>query len=307
MSDCVIVQPIAPVGVALLERAGLSVHQAASAALDDFLPHLRCARAVITRDQGFSREAIAQAPLLQVIASHGTGTERIDKAAAAARGIVVVNTPGTNALSVAEHALGLIFACARRICAADLAVRRADWAFRDRSHPVELAGRCLGLVGFGRIAQHLARLAQGIGMTVTAHTVHAGDALQRAGVHRAPDLDALITGADVISLHGLPTDTPLINTARLARLRAGAILVNTARGALIDEIALSRALLEGRLAAAALDVFSTEPLPVDSPLFACPNLILTPHIGGSSRQALERTARQVARRVIEALELPVPQ
>ena len=308
MSDCVVVQPIDLAGIELLRHAGLDVYEAASPEIDDLLPHLRDARAVITRDRGFPARAIAAAPCLEVIASHGTGTDRIDKDAASARGIRVINTPGTNAPSVAEHALGLMLACARQIPQADRALRAGDWAFREHAHPRELGGRSLGLVGFGRVARQLAQLAQGLGMKVLAYSTHAGDAdLVAAGVLPLPDLDSLLAASDVVSLHGLPTTEPLIDAVRLARLRPDAILINTARGALIDEAALAQALCDGRLAAAALDVFSVEPLPSDSPLFDCPNLILTPHIGGTAHEALERTAIAVARKVIEALNLRLPE
>jgi len=307
MTDCVIVQPIARCGVELLQNAGLSVFEAPSPDLTVLKPHLRTARAVITRDSGLCAEAIEASPNLAIIASHGTGTDRIDKAAANRRGVRVVSTPGTNAQSVAEHALALIFACSRHISAADHAIRAGDWAFRERARPREISAGSLGLVGYGHVARKLAALAKGIGMTVMVHSRHASDAdLAADGVLRAPGFEELLGTAQVVSLHGLPGSIPVLDKARLAHLRADAILINTARGALIDEAALASALRGGSIAAAGLDVFSSEPLPGDSPLLDCPNLILTPHMGGSGVEALERTALEVARKVVEGLAIALP-
>lgn len=307
MSDCVIVQPIAAAGLDMLRRAGLSVHTAPTPSLEAMRPHLSQALGVITRNEGFSAKAIEAAPRLRVIVSHGTGTDRIDKAAAAARDIAVVSTPGTNAMSVAEHALALMLACARRMVEADRAIRNGNWAFREQAYPIELAGRTLGLVGYGRIARHLARLALGIGMEVAAFSRHASaDELASQGVRGCEDLNTLLRQSDVVSLHGLAGAKPLLDAQGLALLRPGAIVINTARGALIDEAALAAALRDGRIAAAGLDVFTSEPISGDDPLFDCPNLILTPHMGGSAVEALERTAIAAATKLIEALDLPVP-
>ncbi len=307
MTDCVIMQPIARCGVELLKDAGLSVFEAPSPDLTLLKPHLETARAVITRNSGFSDEAMRMTPNLAIIASHGTGTDSIDKTAAARRGIRVISTPGSNAQSVAEHTLALMLACARGIPAADHSVRAGDWAFRERSRPRELSGLRLGLVGYGHVARKLTPLAKGLGMTVMARSKHASDAdLAADGVLRASSLEDLLATAHVVSLHGLPDNTPVLDKELLSRLRTDAILINTARGALIDEAALAGALRGGRIAAAGLDVFSSEPLPHDSPLMDCPDLILTPHMGGSGAEALERTAREAARKVIEFLGTASP-
>jgi phosphoglycerate dehydrogenase-like enzyme len=300
-ADVVVVQPIAATGVERLRAAGLTVHCATDPAMPALGAHLGAARAVITRNLGFSAAAIAAAPRLVAIVSHGTGTDSIDRAAAAARGIAVLNTPGTNAQAVAEHAMGLILACARGTVAADAAVRGGDWGWRERRHGVELAGRTLGLIGWGHVAARLARLACGFGMAVLVHSARAAPAALAAEGATAAGLDALGAASDVVSLHGRPGAAPLVDTAFLARLKSGAILVNTARGALVDEAALAAALHAGHLRAAALDVFAPEPPHRDSPLFAAPNLILTPHIGGSTAEAMDRTALAAAEAVIGAL------
>lgn len=302
MTDCVIVQPIADAGVRILREAGLEVHLAERPAFEALRPYLREARAVITRNAGFPASAIAAAPNLLVIGSHGTGVDSIDVAFAQRRGVQVVNTPGANARSVAELTFALILACARSIPAADQAVRSDDRDFRFKDTAFELCGRTLGLVGFGRIARLVARMARGFDMTVVAWSQHSGAGEMEAhGVELVADIDQLCARADVVSLHALPVPSALFDRGRIARMKRGAVLVNTARGSLVDEAALAEALHEGRLAAAGLDVFLREPLPLDSPLLGAPNILLTPHIGGATREALERTAREIAEEVLRVL------
>jgi D-3-phosphoglycerate dehydrogenase len=307
LTDCLIVQQIAPAGVALLRDAGLVVHEAATTDLGALLPHLATVRAVVTRNHGFPAGAIAAAPMLRVIAVHGTGTDRVDRRAADARGIAVVNTPGSNAQSVAEHALGLMFASARALPAAEAALRRGDWGFRDRGRPMELAGKTLGLIGLGAVAKALVPLAQGIGLSVMAVSEHATpQEMSALRVQQAGSLADLLCRSDVVSLHGLPSAAPILDAARIAAMKPDARLINTARGRLVDEAALAAALQSGHLGGAALDVFAEEPLPRDSPLLRAPNLILTPHIGGMTQEARRRTALAVARAVLVALGLPEP-
>lgn len=303
MTDVVVLQPIAAPGLAMLEAAGLTLHLARAGEAETLAAHLATARAVITRDAGFSEEQLARAPRLEVIAVHGASVAKVAVAAAAARGVAVVSTPGANARSVAELALALMLACARRLGEADAAVRAGDFDFRYRQRSFELSGRTLGLVGFGHVARELARLVAGFDMTLVAATRHADDAeLAALGVARV-DLDALCRLSDVVSLHARPSVSPLFDAARLARLKPGAILINTARGALLDEAALAQALREGRLAGAGLDVFAQEPPAPGDPLFAAPGLALAPHVGGATAEALDRTSRAVAAKLLQALGL----
>ena len=306
MTDCLVTQPVAGSGLDLLRRAGLAVAVAADTEPATLRPHLATARAVITRNHGLSAAEIAAAPRLRVIVSHGTGTDAIDRAAAARRDIPVLSTPGANAPSVAEHTLALMLAAARAIVDADASIRSGDHGFRYRRPVFDLAGRELGLVGYGRVAREVARRAVAFGLRVSACSRTRSAAELRAdGVRPEADLDRLLAGVDIVSLHGVPDPDGgrgwFLDAGRLARLRPHAVLVNTARGALLDEAALAAALRRGELAAAALDVFAREPLPPDSPLLDCPRLVLTPHMGGSSREALDRTSRQAAGRVLAAL------
>lgn len=307
MSDCIIVQPIAQSGIDLLRAAGLKVFVSPFPELEAFRAELMSASAVITRNAGFSAEAIAAAPRLRVIGSHGTGTNTIDREAATARGISIVNTPGANARSVAELAIALLLACARGIPAADAAVRDGDNSYRIRSSGIELHGRTLGLIGFGYVARCVSRLGAAFGMKVNGWSRRASpDEMQAAGITPVADLDQLLATSDVISLHSVSLGPPLLDATRLGMIKSGAILVNTARGGLVDEIELAHMLVSGHLAGAGLDVFAIEPLAAMHPLLRAPNLVLTPHIGASTVEALERTGIKVACRVIQALGLSVP-
>jgi D-3-phosphoglycerate dehydrogenase len=306
VTDCLIVQPIADVGLDLLRRAGLTLHVCDDRSLAAMAPHLATAIAVVTRDAGFSADAIAASPHLKVIGVHGTGTNAVAKDVAAARGIAVVNTPGANAQSVAELAIGLMLACARRLTEADRAVRSDDFGWRYRQESFELQGRTLGVVGFGHISKRVAALGHAFGMKVIGWSSRANPADMAAeGIQPVADLDDLCAASDVLTLHALPGPTPLFDAARFDRIKPGAILVNTGRGALIDEPALAHALTSGRLGAAGLDVFTVEPLPADSVLLGAPNLVFAPHVGGATADALDRTAKDVARKVLAVLGRPV--
>ncbi|MCJ8521071.1 D-3-phosphoglycerate dehydrogenase [Pseudorhizobium tarimense] len=301
--DCLIVQPIAQSAVRLLEDAGLVVHVAASTAFAHLEPYLATARAVITRNHGLSEEEIAAAPDLRMVGVHGTGTDKVHKASLAARDIPLANTPGANAQSVAELAIGLMLTCARSLVAADQASRSGDHLFSQKHRTFELSGRRLGLVGYGHIAKLVAGIARAFGMEVaTVSRFTPAEELAEQGILFSPDLDSLCAWADIVSLHGIPQATPVIDARRLALIGANGILINTARGALIDEDALATALRDGMIAGAGLDVLTVEPIISGHPLLDCPNLVLTPHIGGSTNEALEKTGLQIAGKVLAELK-----
>lgn len=302
MTACLIVQPISEPGQIILRQAGLDVVAAPAPETAALAPYLDRAIAVVTRNAGLDAAAIAAAPKLKVIAVHGTGVDRVAVAAATARGIPVVNTPGANAESVAELTFALMLAAARRLVAADAAVRSGDAAFRYRAFGVELAGRTLGLVGFGSIGRAVARRALAFGMAVMVTSCHTDpDALRDLGLTPEPDLDRLVAAADIVSLHGIPGPAPIIDAGRLAAMKPGAMLINTARGRLVDEAALAAALISGHLGAAALDVFADEPPATDHPLLSAPNLIVAPHLGGATQEALDRMAIGAAQGVVDVL------
>lgn len=252
--------------------------------------------AIVTGTDELTAEVIEATDSLRVIAKHGVGLDSIDLAAARARGIVVVATPDAVTDSVADLTIGLLLSLVRNIVAGDRDVRAGRWA---RTTGVELRGRLLGLVGLGRIGRAVAVRASAFGMEVVACDPYAE--LSSSPV-RLVELDELLGLADVVSLHaGLPAGAPpLLGPQELACMKRGAVLVNTARGALVDESALADALATGRLAGAALDVFAIEP-PLGSPLLGLPNLVLTPHLGGQTREALRRMGEETARNCIAAL------
>ncbi len=302
--SCLVIQPIHAAGLARLREAGLTLRSASGIDPMTLAREAADCVAAVTRSAGFPAEAVAAAPRLRVIGVHGTGTDPVALGPATQAGIAVVNTPGANARSVAEHALALAFALAKAVPSADRAVRADDHGFKYAARLVELNGLTLGLVGFGAIGQATARLGAALGMRVLAYgpTRPAAD-FAAVGAARAPSLHALLEQSDVVSLH-LPLTAGtrgLIGQAELSRMKAGAFLINTARGALVDEAALADALAEGRLAGAGLDVFAGDALPPDHPLRTEPRAILTPHIAGSTEAALARTAEAVADRIVAVL------
>lgn len=238
------------------------------------------------------------APGLRLIAKHGVGTNDIDSAAAAARGIAVIMATGANAHSVAEHALGLILALTKDFAAQDAHIRAGRWdksLYRGR----ELRGRRLGLVGFGLIGRTLAGMAKPLGLSVAAFDPYAPDAAF-GEVARAEDLDRLLAESDIVSLHTPLTEATrrLIDARRIGLMKPDALFINTARGELVDEAALAAALESGRIAGAGLDSFAEEP-PRESRLWALDNVILTPHVAGvtiDARRALSvLTAENIVR------------
>ena len=240
-----------------------------------------------------------------VVGRLGVGLDNIDVPACEARGIEVIPATGANALSVAEYVITAALLLLRGAYTATPAVAAGQWPRMALSSGREIAGKTLGLIGFGSIGQLSAGLARGLGMHVIA-----SDAMMDAehpafatGGVRCAALDEVITCADVVSLHVPLVDSTrgLFNAARIGSMKKGAVLINTARGGIVDEAALAAALKSGHLGGAAIDVFTTEPLPSAAHFEACPNLLLTPHIAGVSFEANERVSFMIAERVLEAL------
>lgn len=269
----------------------------------DLWAALREAHALVVRSETkVTRELLEAAPELKVVARAGIGVDNIDVEAATWRGIAVLNAPSGNTVSAAEHAIGLLLALVRRIPWADRSMRSGEWD-RQRFQGIELRGKTLGIVGLGRIGAHVATLARGFGMRLLAHDPHITEARARELGAELVSLEELLTRADVVTLHLplTPETRNLLNAERLALMKPGAVLINAARGGLVDEGALLEALEKGKLAGAALDVFETEPLPADSPLRRAERLILTPHLAGSTIEAQERVGIEICRAVREAL------
>ncbi|HAP07938.1 MAG TPA: hypothetical protein DCR20_08915 [Planctomycetaceae bacterium] len=242
---------------------------------------------------------------LQVISRIGVGYDNIDVAAATARGIQVCYTPHGPTISTAEHAIALIFAAAKTVCYADRDVRAGRWhrAFRTVKG-MELRGRVLGLVGAGRIGSEVARVMQAVGMRVLVYDPGLSEERARqAGLEWVSSLELLLSAADVVSLHAPSTAETrhLINSARLAWMKPGAILVNTARGALVDEHALADALKNGHLAAAGLDVFEREPTESGNPLLDLENVVLTDHIASHTWAGHHRLYEMAVTHLLQVL------
>lgn len=296
---CLVIQPIHDVGLAVLREGGIEPVICPAPDMATVAAHVGDCDAVITRDAGFSAAALAAAPKLRVVAVHGVGYDAVDVAACTGRGVLVCNAPGENSQSVAELALGLAIAAARCIPAGDRRERAGRHGFRESGSFSELGGKTALVVGWGNIGGRVGRMLNAaLGMTVLIHSPVCVDDF---GFERVHDLDAALARADLVSLHApLTADTRnLISTARLARIKPGAILVNTARAGLVDEAALAAALADGRIAAAALDVYS-EAAP-QGPLAAFEDrVIFTPHLGGTTEDCLRRVATAAARNVLTA-------
>lgn len=247
------------------------------------------------------REDMAALPGLRMIATCSVGTDAIDLDAARERGIVVSNQPGVNAPFVAEHMFGLMFAVAKQAAAQTIALKAGRWEL-----PVNamLQGKQLGVVGTGAIGAEMARLAQAIGMRVVAWTFNPShERGEELGVTYV-ELDELLETSDVVSLHVRLTEasTGLIDTDALARMKPTAILLNGARGAVVDHPALVTALTAGRLFGAGLDVFPDEPLGADDPILSCDRVVLTPHAADQTPEAVDATNRAAVDNVIAFLE-----
>jgi (S)-sulfolactate dehydrogenase len=241
----------------------------------------------------------------RVVGRLGVGLDNIDVAGCEARGMQVIPATGANALSVAEYVVASAMLLLRGAYQGTAAVAAGQWPRNALSNGRETAGNTLGLIGFGSIGQLTAKLARGLGMAVIAYDAmmdHDHPAYAALGVQPA-GLDALIAAADVISLHVPLVDATrnLFDARRIASMKRGAVLINTARGGIVDEVALAAALKSGALGGAAIDVFGTEPLPASAHFENCPNLLLTPHIAGVSAESNERVSFLIADRVLEAL------
>jgi D-3-phosphoglycerate dehydrogenase / 2-oxoglutarate reductase len=247
-------------------------------------------------------ELLSHAKKLRVIGRAGVGVDNIDLDAATRQGIAVMNTPGANAVAVAEQALGMMLAMARYLCRADALMHAGKWE-KKSLQGTELRGKTLGIAGLGRIGMEVAKRARAFGMELVAHDPFVSVAVAKEMGIRCVGMDELYAAADYITLHvGLtPQTTGMINAAAIQKMKKGVRLVNCARGELVNEADLIEALKQGQVKAAALDVFNEEPLK-NSPLQAMENVILTPHIGGSTQEAQEAVGVQIAQQVREYLK-----
>ena len=272
----------------------------------DLYAAMKLAEALIVRNRTQVDAAlIAGAPKLKIVGRLGVGLDNIDTTVCSARGIEVIPATGANALSVAEYVVTTAMMLLRGVYFSSGEVAAGAWPRARLSHGRELRGRTLGLIGFGSIGRVTARLAQNLGMNVLAHDpwVAEDDAAWRESDVGNRSLEALLSEADVISLHVplIAQTRGMLNAARIALMKPGAIVINSARGGIVDENALMDALRAGALGGAALDVFEHEPLAAHPSWAGVPNLILTPHVAGVTLDANARVSEMIARRVAAAL------
>ncbi|MGA2510016.1 MAG: phosphoglycerate dehydrogenase [Candidatus Acidiferrales bacterium] len=295
----IVADKISERGLALLRETGWEVLTPTAAALPSELAN---ADGLVVRSATkATAELLEKAPRLRVIGRAGVGVDNVDVEAATRRGILVMNTPGGNAVSVAEHTLALMLGLARAVPQANASIQAGRWE-KSAFSGTELRGKTLGLIGLGRVGTEVARRARALEMKVLAYDPFVTPAAAREVEVELVPLDDVLRQSDVVSLHtSLSAVTEkMLDAAAIAKMKKGARLVNCARGELIDEAALAEALKSGHLAGAALDTFAQEP-PKNSPLIGLPNLIATPHIAGSTAEAQEEVGTAIAQQVRDYL------
>ena len=287
----IVADKISERGVELLKKSGLNTVLTTKETIN---AELADADALIVRSATrVTKDLLEKAPRLRAVGRAGVGVDNIDLPEATKRGVLVMSTPGGNAVSVAEHTFALMLALARQVPKVDAGLREGRW--EKSSSGTELRGKTLGLIGLGRIGGEVARRAEAFDMKIIAYDPYISEAAAKELQVELVNLDRLLAESDFISLHSAlsPATQNMINAKSIEKMKKSARIVNAARGELIDEAALAEALKNGRLAGAALDVFVEEP-PKNSPLIGLPNLIGTPHIAGSTAEAQEEVGTQVA-------------
>ena len=303
MFRILIADPIAEAGLEILRQAGMDVHLLNA---DDRpqLPELIADfDALVVRSMTqVDAHLLDAGRQLKVVGRAGIGVDNVDVVAATERGILVVNAPTANLVSATEHTFALLLALARNVPAAHASLKAGEWN-RKKFLGGELHGKTLGVVGLGRIGQGVAARARAFGMSIMAYDPFLDATAARRMDIELAELDDVVRAADVVTLHTPLTDQTrnLMDEARIGKMKSGALLVNCARGGIVDEEALLVALEEGRLGGVALDVFTQEP-PTDTRLVSHPRVVATPHIGAQTREAQERVATETAKMVLAALD-----
>ncbi|RWO22137.1 hydroxyacid dehydrogenase [Mesorhizobium sp.] len=290
-----------PSGIELLDASpGVTYEYVEDVSEPSYAPLIGKADGLVIRTQPLSAPTVARAERLKIVSRHGVGYDAVDLPSLNRRGIALAIVGDVNTVSVAEHAMMLLLAATKRLIRADRSVRHNEWGWRNRLEASEVAGKRLLILGFGRIGRHLARMAAAFGMDVRAYDPF----LERQGWPEGPvalvsDLQAGLAWADAISVNVPKAECPVIGPVELSAMKPTAVLVNTARGGVVDEAALIAALREGRIAAAGIDVFDDEPPAADHPLFAFDQVILTPHIAGLTAECGERMAISSVQNVLD--------
>lgn len=304
MPRVLIADKLETTGIELLTAAGLEVDNRPGLKGDELKAALKAADAVICRSQPkLTAEYFDDPGKLRAVARAGVGVDNIDVPAATRKGVVVMNTPGGNTVSAAEHTVALLLALARRIPAADAVMKAGGWD-RNKFVGTEVAGKTLGVVGLGRIGREVARRAKGMDMRIIALDpfVTAAKAAE-LGYELVSTLDELLPKVDFLTLHvpGGAQTKSLIGARELGLMKKTARVLNVARGGIVDEKALADALAAGTIAGAGVDVFTAEPIVADNPLLKAPNVVLTPHLGASTLEAQESVALEAAQLIADFL------
>jgi D-3-phosphoglycerate dehydrogenase len=304
MFNILIPDDLSAAGLELLQAdPQICIHAAKKMPRADVLDKIADYDALIVRSETkVDSEVIEKGARLRVVGRAGIGVDTIDVDAATRRGIIVMNTPQANTTATCEHTVAMMLALARSIPQADASVRHGEWT-RSKFMGVQLLGKTLGVIGLGRIGTQVAKRAQAFGMEVIAFDPYVSEDAARANKVMLVSLDELLAQADFVTLHSSLTQGSrgLLDEAAIAKMKPGARVINVARGALVDSDALCKALMEGKLGGAALDVFEEEPPSADHPLFKLPNVVVTPHLGASTAEAQRDVSIQIVEQVIDAL------
>jgi len=303
MEKVVITQPLHVDGMKVLEgKAKVEISNTGKP--QEMLPYLLDAAGLIIRIGSIDRETMLAAKNLKVIGRPGVGVDDVDMATATELGIPVVIAPGANTLSVAEHALALMFAAAKDIVRSDKKTRAGEFNIRSSFKAFELRGKTLGLVGYGNIGSELAKMCSALSMKVIVYDPFVKpEAVEALGYRHEAELDGVLSQADVISLHVPLTDKTrnLIGEREFGLMKSQAILVNCARGGVVDEVALAEALKNDVIHSAAFDVLQVEPMQPEHPLMELDNFIITPHMAGQTKEAASAVATMAAEGVLAVI------
>ena len=297
-----VADPVAPEGIAMLRAAG-DVDVRTGMSVDELIACIGDYEALVVRSETkVTRPALEAAKNMVVVGRAGVGVDNIDLDAATERGVIVVNAPQGNTIAAAEHTIALLMALSRHVAAADASMRAGKWD-RKAFIGTEVRGKSLGVVGLGKIGSEVARRGVGMEMRVLAFDPFVPDERARAIGVESVDFDRLIAESDFITVHPPLTATTngMIGAEQIAKMKDGVRLINVARGGIIDEAALAAAVKSGKVAGAAIDVFTDEPIKPDNPLLGEPRIITTPHLGASTAEAQERVALDVAEQIVEIL------
>lgn len=273
-----------------------------------FINELIDSDGILLRSGNLPRDIIEKLPNLRIIAVHGTGVDQVNIEACNKHNVTVTNTPGANSNAVAELTIGLIISLLRNIPEINDKVKNKKIWDQARVNGRELKGKELGLIGFGQIGKKVSKIANTIGMNVSSYDPNINKNEMLRYSTKKVDLDSLLAKSDIVSLHIPLTKSShhIINKNKLEEMKLGSYIINTARGALIDEFALSEQLIRGSIAGAALDILESEPPDLNSPIFKSPNVIITPHIGGSTHECLKNIAKIASENLSEFFKGKIP-